>query len=966
MDGVNLHVTRSSLLGREEELADLRDVFKGARGGEPSAVLLGGEAGIGKTRLVEEFTAEAATSGARVVWGRSVELDGEELAFMPVIGLVRDLLAEFGPERLVELAGPGGHALTTLLPELGRPAEAGAGGRGPLYEVVTSLLEGAAADSPLVAVVEDLHWADGPSRDLLRFVVRSIMAAPVLLIMTYRADEVGRGHPLRPLLAEFERTRRVVRLDLARLGRDDVAAQLTEIAGRPVGPEEVQHVFERSEGVPFYVEELARVDHSNGVSDLPDSLRDVLLARFEPLPEPTQRLLRVMSIAGQRVSHALLEELAECPLPALEAALREAISAGLIVVDGDGYGFRHALLWEAVHQDLLPGESARTHARYASALQQRPELAPNGHAAAVAHHLYMAHDVPGAFRWSLTAADELIKAYAHSSAQQRLERALELWDQIADPEEVSGGTRLDLMVRAAQEAYEAGETERALALMEAASHYIDEDADPVGAGAFLGRYGRLISKAGLPDAVPMLVKARDLLPVEPPSIARARVLESLAMMKMLEWRHEEALGLADETESVARAVGADQLVASARITRATVWAAQGKVSEALAEFAAVRLTGTEESTFTLRYYVNLSDALNLFGRYTEAVQAATAGRDRAEEIGRRRTVGSMLAGNAADALISLGQWDRAERLITRSLELQPPAEHVRHLRKLWALLSLWRGDVDAAEASVDQIRRLMATEVILPQESRHMAMVHANLLLARGDAEKAWNVVAGALRAERHGDAPGHHLPIALVGARAMGARVRAGTSSPDQLAEDAAWLRGTVRQLAAASPVSIWIPMVEAELSGHDPDAWQSALGEIERAEGPSHLVSYTRYRWAWAALETGNRAAASEALQQADAEAAQLGAGLVQSWIRDLATRARISVSPVADQSRTYGLTARERDVLRLIAEGRSNREIGEELFISAKTASVHVSNILAKLGVNGRGEAAALAYRQRILDA
>ncbi|NED97647.1 AAA family ATPase [Phytoactinopolyspora alkaliphila] len=964
---MSLHVTRSALLGRDDELADLRDIFKAVRGGEPSAVLISGEAGIGKTRLVEEFSAEATSGGARVALGRSVELDGDELAFMPVIGLLRDLLAEFGPQRLIELAGPGAQALSALLPEVGGiSAGTSAGGRGSLYEVVTSVLEGAAADVPLVAVVEDLHWADGPSRDLLRFVVRSIMAAPVLLIMTYRADEVGRGHPLRQLLAEFDRSRRVVRVDLPRLGREDVGAQLQQISGHDVDTEQIQRVFERSEGVPFYVEELARADHRDGAPGLPDSLRDILLARFEPLPESTQRLLRLMAIAGQRVSHALLDAVADYDHAALEAALRDAISAGLIVVDGDGYGFRHALLWEAVHQDLLPGESARTHARYASALQRRPELVPTGQAAAVAHHLYMAHDVPGAFRWSLAAADELIKAYAHSSAQQKLERALELWDQVDDPEEVSGGTRLDLMMRTAQEAYESGEHERALTLMKAASRYIDEDARPVEAGAFLGRYGRLIGKAGLPDAMDMLNRARDLLPVEPPSIARARVLESLAMMTMLEWRHEESLRLADEAEAVARAVDADQLVASARITRATVWGSQGKVSQALAEFDAVRLAGEAESTFALRYYVNLSDALNLFGRYAESVKVATAGRDRAEVIGRRRSVGSMLAGNAADAMLSLGEWERAERLITRSLDLQPPAEHVRHLRKLWALLSVWRGDLDPAEATVDQLRRDMSAEVIFPQESRHLVMVRADLLYARGAHEEAWAIVSAELRSRASLWAPGHYLPVVYAGARALGARKLAQSVPDDEFIAEADWLRTRAAELSAASPITMWRAMVEAELRGHDGEAWDRALAELSVAEGPARLVPYAWYRRGWAALQAGDRPEAEKALRQADAEAGALGAALVQGWVRTLAGRTRITLaSGHPGGRRGYGLTVRERDVLRLVADGRSNREIGEALFISAKTASVHVSNILAKLEVSGRGEAAAVAHREALLD-
>ncbi|WP_129670173.1 ATP-binding protein, partial [Phytoactinopolyspora endophytica] len=849
---------QSAMIGRESELSELRTAFKGVLAGEPAAVLVSGEAGIGKTRLVEEFTAEAAAGGALVVVGQSVELDGEEMAFVPVIGLLSGLLARLGPDRVIELAGPAGHALTALLPELGGTPDQAAEGRGRLYEVVTTLLERVAADRPLVAVVEDLQWADGPSRDLLRFVVRSMIAAPVLLVLTTRADEVGRGHPLRPLLAELDRTRRVVRLDVGRLSREHVADQLHGIVGRDVDQEHVERVFERSEGVPFYVEELANVDHHAGHAQLPSSLRDLLLVRIEPLPEPTQKLLRLMSLAGQHIHHAMLEAVAEYDVPALESSLRDAIAAGVIVVDGDGYSFRHALLREAVHDDVLPGEHARLHARYARTLEERPDLVPDGRvAAAIAHHWYFAHDVERAFTWSLRAADELVGVYAHASAQLMLERGLELWDQVDDPETVSGGTRVDLMLRACLEAGEAGEDERATALARAALEYVDVESEPVLAGEVLGWAGRMMCRTGMPGAVDKLRRAAELIPPSPPSVTRAQVLESLAMMLMLEWDFDEAFRVCDDAEQAAAAAGADHLVASARITRGSVLSEHGNADDAMAEFARARSVETDVPGILIRYHVNVSHALNLFGRYREAVQVATEGKARATEVGRGRTQGSMLAGNAAEPLLALGEWDRAERLITRGLELRPAEEHVGHLHNLRGRLALWRGDLETAERILADLRAGIASKATYPQHSRYVARSYAELLLARGDYDGAWAAVTEVLRGPGKADGPGFDLPLAFVGARAIAERIRSGGLGEEE-ADDVDWLRSTADRLAANSSVPLWRLLVEAELggrgcTGHDATRWDDVLAELARAEGPVNLISYAGYRTGWALLEAG-----------------------------------------------------------------------------------------------------------------
>jgi DNA-binding CsgD family transcriptional regulator len=960
-----------SLVGREGQFAQLRQAFEAACSGEPVTVLIGGEAGIGKTRLTEEFAGEVVAAGARAVVGYSVPLDGEGPAFAPIVGIVREIHAEFGTRKVLELAGPGSEALASLVPEIGAAPTAAVEGRGRLYEVVTSLLERVATEQPLVVILEDLQWADSPTRDLLRFLARSVRDARLLVLCTYRTDELHRGHPLRPLLAELDRLRQVRRVEVTRLGFDDVVVQLRDLVGHDVGRGRVERIYQRSEGIPFFVEELACVDDdSDSAQLLPGSLRDLLLVRVEPLTEDAQRLLRLMSAAGSRVDHAMLTEVSDKHTGQLELALREAVSAGVIVVDGDGYAFRHALLREAVHDDMLPGEHARMHARYALALEQHPELMPHTPIAVeVAHHWYSAHDVERAFAWSLTAADELVQAYAHGTAQQMLERALELWDQVAEPEKVAGCDRIDLLMRAANEAFDAGELERSLSLAKEALRLVDEQAEPARAGWVMAYVANVKERVGRPDAIELLMRARELIPAVPASAPRAEALDWLSTLLMLAWRCDEAMEAVDEAERVAAAASRPHIVASARITRGTVMFLQGHPEQAIAEMKRAESAVIAEPKNLLRYYVNLSDTYNQLGRYAEALDVATEGYDRAKELGRKRTAGSILTGNAVETMLAMGDWDRAERLLSRGFELSVPFNHERHMLCLRAWLSLWRGDVSAAAAIVTELHAGMARRRVLPQDSYLIARLAADVALARGKHDEAWGYVADVLREDAQMIVPSQALPLAFTGAQALGVQIRDSSTGVD-VSEQVHWLQRLASIVPPGWPVSIWPSLIHAELvsqAGLDVDAWERALKRLNDSEGPVHLRPYARYRLALALVEAGDREAAGVILRQAAGETHELGAALYQGWIEDLARRAHISLgqTPPVASSPGLGLTAREHEVLRLVAEGRSNREIGEALFISSKTASVHVSNILSKLRVSGRGEAAALAYREGLFD-
>ena len=456
------------IVGRAAQCSQLRRTLDDVLADGSRFVLIGGDAGSGKTTLVEAFAGELAERPAdrrpQVVRGQCVPMGGEGLPYAPVVGALRDLINQHGRDQVLAWAGVGAPALGLLFPELGMPPAVGDSLRLQLFEATTLLLEAASQQAPLVLIIEDLHWADESTRHLLRFWARALTDAPVMIIATYRADELTRRHPLRPFLAEIGRLPGTIRVELPYLDRAEVAELLEQLLDHPPSAVVIDLVYSRSEGIPYFVEELTR-SASRGCIDMPDSLRDALLVRVQTLSEPAQQMLRDAAVGGNRIDHRLLEAVSTDSADELEAGLRDAIDAAVLSVDDNGYAFRHALLREVVHEDLLPGQHARLHARFATVLEQRPDLLPAGTAALeIAHHWSAAHDVEKAFHWSIAAATSESAAYHETLAMY--ERALELWDQVADPVAIAG-PRAMVLQQAALMAEDAGETEKALAFVTA-------------------------------------------------------------------------------------------------------------------------------------------------------------------------------------------------------------------------------------------------------------------------------------------------------------------------------------------------------------------------------------------------------------------------------------------------------------------------------------------------------------------
>lgn len=950
----------TGFVGRTAQLAALHDAHAAAVTGDPITVLLGGEAGVGKSRLINEFAIAAADSGTRVVFGQCVDLGG--LSYAPIAGILREFVQLFGAERLLEIAGPGRDALTGLLPELGAGSAAFEDGRSRLFEVVAVLLERLSADQPLLLIIEDIHWADRSTTDVLRFVVRAVNAAPVMIVATYRNDEVGRAHPLRPVLAELERIRNVHRVDVPRMTRDEVSDLLTDITGSAPAPQIVASIYERSEGNPFFVEELLAADPDCGSAGLPDALRDVLLVRVDQLSDRAQALLRILATGGNRVGHRLLAEVSGLDETEFDETLREAIAANAIVVDGDTYAFRHALLREALYRDILPGSRARSHSRYAAAIEGDPSLVTARAApSALAHHWYRAHDQERAFRASLRAADEATRAYAHAEAQHCLESALELWGQVADPEGVSGGDNIDLLLRVAEAAYNAGELDRSIALAEAALAEPGVDKASSRFAQLLMRRITAIGNLDRADAVASAADALDQLPDDSPM--RPQFLAVLAGRRMTAGQTDEAAHVAREAITAANAIGDAEAAFRAYHVLGPSVLPTGDEEAVLDAFRNAEALIGGDTRRQVSYHINYSDSLALLGRYRDAVEVARTGLAVARDIGLERSSGAMLSGNLAEPLIEIGQWGEASQIINRTLELDPPGRHYWHLLNLRSYLELWRGELDAATATLGELRARMARYRPGPQYVVPMTRTLTYLALARSDPDAAWGHVAPWM--DKLDDIrPIVDLPVITAAAATLAALRRAGAD----VSEDVVPRLLNITDRLDRATMHPGPALVRAELSdgtGADPAAWKTVLDTVSDADGPALLRSYAAYRLADSHVQMGDRSAAIAAVQAAEGSARELGAHLIARWSIDLMRRANLSpASRAAGMPDGFrGLTDRELEVLRLVAAGRSNREIGEELFISAKTASVHVSNILTKLGVSGRGEAAAIAHQNAL---
>jgi DNA-binding CsgD family transcriptional regulator len=794
----------------------------------------------------------------------------------------------------------------------------------------------------------------------------------------------------------------VERIELHRLDRAAVARQLAAILGTPPGEELTRTVFDRSEGNPFYAEELLAA--GAGSRRLPTTLREVLAARLALVSDGTMRVLGVAAIAGRRVDHDLLAAVAGIDEERLLDALQEATTAQLLVADdalAEGYAFRHALIGEAAAETVLPGERRRLHVAIATALDAKPW--PAGperavHLAEIAHHWSEAREPERAFAASLAAGDGAFESHAYAASQRQLERAIELWDLVPAAREAAAIDRIELLRRTARSAQLAGDYPRARAHLREAIESLDPATERSLLGALHERLGRAYwTDSMMADALVHYERALDLVPAAPPSEDRARVLAGYAQAMMLVGRYSESERFGEEARAMAQALGNRLIEGHATTTVGGAKSFRGEVEEGIALGRAGLAIALEVKDYddVGRAYANLAQMLDVAGRYDESIDISYEGAAAMRRVGLATTYGAFNLLNAADGLYVRGRWaeladvldevlpmstgvaamfgqqvssqllvargqfetarDRLARM-AEHLGATPDAQFNGPYSRTLIELAAWSGDVAAGRAAADRgLAVLGATEDV-----EMFAMVVA--AAARIEADAAERARAGR---DEGGAKQAEERVRELL--RQLDGRLAA-ASPPETGAEEIAAYRATAAAEAARA-------------SGQaDPDAWGVVL-DAERRGGRPYRAAYAAWRAAEAVLaRAGDRADAAALLGEAISTARALAASPLESAVASLAARARIELpgeaAATVDGGGTAGsttagaaanpvppvhdLTPRELEVLRLLASGRTNRQIADELFISESTAGVHVSHILGKLGVAGRVEAAAIAVR------
>ncbi|QJY46416.1 helix-turn-helix transcriptional regulator [Pseudonocardia broussonetiae] len=974
------------LVGRRDEVSALTAALGRAAAGTPAGVLLSGEAGVGKSRLVAEAAARATASGFTVLTGRCLDTAEAALPYLPFAEIVGSL-----PRELVA----GHEALRHLLPDgppRGEPGGDRALGQLRVFDAVLSVLDELTAERPALVVVEDLHWADRSSRDLLVFLLSRLDAQRLVVLATYRSDDLHRRHPLRPVLSELVRLPAVERLELGPLGPDDALSLVRLLADGSLAPPLLHSVARRSEGNAFFAEELV-----SACSDgLPHSLVEVLLARVESLSPTTQRLLRVASVGGRRVRHDQLAAVAGLDVDELELGLREAVHHHVLVTDEttsapgtDGYAFRHALLREAIHHDLLPGERSRLHAAFAALLADPSAPDEPGRAALLAHHALAAHDLPTALAASVRAAREADEQEAPAELLLHAERALELWSAVPGAEEVAGTAEHEVTRMAAWAASATGDPERGSALGRRALEIAERRGDPVLTAKTRLKYAmRLVDRGDdLREARAAAEQSLAVLAGGPPSgelawchavLARAhyRVDDFPASVRCGEQALEVAAALPDD--DAAQAAAADALA-----TIAGCEAYSGRPEQARERLAAARSLARRAGDLgaELRTYSAVGFSLLEECRFTAAAAELAEGEGRAAATGLRWSMPGLDVRVAhVVARFLAGDWDAAETAADLAGAAVPASVSAR-LVGAGLLVAAARGRFDVVERRHAELGRRPPENV---QAVTFLGVAATESALWRGEPDEAV-ARAAAARAALDAIEPFQFGAIALaaIGVAAHAQRAAAGADAGE--ARDAARLlvgvaeetarRGLPRGTEMGPEGRAWLLRARAELTrltGPDPSAWDGVVAAFGyEVDGGSEAVvrAGLGYRGACAALlraearlATGAPGAADD-LAAAHRTATALRAAPLLDAVGALAARAGVTPAgapaPAGDV-----LTPRERSVLEQVALGGTNRRIGAALFISEKTVSVHLSRVMAKLGVTSRTEAVSVAYARGLL--
>ncbi|WP_225221833.1 helix-turn-helix transcriptional regulator [Microbacterium gallinarum] len=947
------------MIGRRAELDTLLDAFDEGRTGHPRTVIVRGEAGIGKTRLVQEFLTAAALrrdgdAPLVVAIGQCVDLGPIGAPFGPIRRVLRDLHTAVGTEALRAAAGSPAviATLAALVPGIADDAVGGDQRPGEFAEAIEVLLESLSADRHVVVVIEDLQWADAATLALLKTLASTLRGRHLTIAATYRSDDIDRFHPLRPVLAELDRTRAIIRIEIGRLSPDEVAEQVAQLAA---DARDVEALAERSGGIPFLVEELVDL----GDRGLPDTLRELVLARYSRLSDEGQETVRAMAAGGMHTDHDVLVAVSALDDHALDLAVREAIDARVVLADGAGYAFRHALTQEAVHAEMLPSERVRVHRRYAEFLASDRRDSPDA-ISAIAEHWLAARDLTAAFDATVAALAHSQTGFSPATSAKLAERLTELWDQVPDAATRAGTTLPQLHLEAAQAWHDLGDTERALRSANEGLAVCPDD-PLTRAGLLRQRFVEVYNtehrnrRDDLLAAIALLEESED---------PRARVLLSRILSNLAIGEHGE-----EAAEHAARAIGIAEEAGDAAALAVALTIESWRIAdddddppralEPIERAAALTLDPA------LRAYVAVAhvDLLQRLGRYDEAVRLGQLHHADAVRAGIERGSGTSIAFSLARALFSVGRPDEGLTFARRAHRLSERGSRGSVLR-LIAMHYAWNDEAGVRTALIASERATIEESVRAnPEKHGSWAIDRADASLTRpgggvprlpGDDELLDDVLTVAQQAS----SPQIGRYAALTASMMLASSD--GGSADDERRTRLRAVTDTWPQRGAAPAFAAFVRAMVTMSSGAPAAERIAAWRALDSDLLPIWHRHIASLGLADALIDSGGRDEAAAILERVRDEASVHGTARVARWAADLAEQAGLwagSAGSAIGDSTIAALTPRERQVLELVAEGLTNPQIGRRLYISPKTASVHVSAILAKIGASNRAEAAAL---------
>jgi DNA-binding CsgD family transcriptional regulator/tetratricopeptide (TPR) repeat protein len=976
----NVLVPRSvaPLVGRASEFAELLSTVDAAfgtpDGAEPraAAAIVGGDAGVGKTRLLAELVTAAGERGALILVGHCVDLGDNPPPYLPFSEAFARLAAD-RPQLVEELlsAHP---AMARLLPGRSSLSPDDRLDRGQLFESVLAAFSQMAEQAPLLLIVEDLHWADQATRDLLGFLYTRINIERLAIVASYRGDDLHRRHPLRQTLAQWARLPAVSRIQLDPLAPAEVRSLVSAIHPEPLAEADLASIVSRADGNAFFAEELvAAAEQCADPQHLPWQLADLLLVRLDRLADDAREVVRVAAVAGRRVPHDMLAEVVGFAPDRLDAALRDAVDSNVLqfTPSGRGYTFRHALLGEAVYDDLLPGERVRLHAAYAVLLINRPDRSR----AELARHALASHDLDTAYVASIQAGDEAMSVAAPQEALRQYETALDLRAQLSDPPD----NPVELVVSLVDAALAAGQASRGRRLASQGLAELPDDAPDVDRAHLLYAVARAaVDSESEGESMDAAADALRLTPPEP-SMFRVRAAALYSRINLIRGREVDAERWALEAIDGAEALGRPAAAAEARTTLAMLRRRVSEPDEVTAQLREIveqaRVNGELAAEIRGRY--NLGSLFAEQGLLAEAEQAFEAAWHRARDMGRPWSLFALDARAMVGTLRhQRGDWDGALASLAISNE-SPPDVAAARLVSAALIVRVGRGEADSSAG--DALRELWPLESLVANGCV-LAMLEAHA--QRGRADAAFALIDEAV--EMLGDLWQEEwflgrIRFSALGVSACAAAVReAPAAARAALVERARGLfedgrtaeqKGLPVGRRLGAEALAWSARLEAEwaylrwMAGIDPpdedehvSVWTRAINEF----GYGNLTEVTRCRIRLTeVLRAAGRTA--EATEQADLARVAARSMRATPMLDALRALGGASSAAKAAPSGFGALTDREREVLDLLIDARTNRQIATRLYISEKTVSVHVSNILAKLGVSSRAEAAALA-RQR----